>query len=191
MFKINLVPEAKQLQRKIQRANILSTIIAVCLIGAFLLFIIILLGFRVSNVTTNNRLLKNIRSNESELEDYKNLEQTVISLENGLTSIKEITKNSVKWSLFFTELEKAIPADTKFTKLDIRDNQINADVEGTSVDSLARFVQSFGDYKIKANGEEKNLFKNIDTTGYTKSETGNVKFTVKFELIKEVMWPSN
>ena len=67
MFKINLVPEAKQLQRKIQRANILSTIIAVCLIGAFLLFIIILLGFRVSNVTTNNRLLKNIRSNESEL----------------------------------------------------------------------------------------------------------------------------
>lgn len=186
MFKINLVPEAKKEQRRIQKMNLTTTIVVTTILAILAITILVLLGIRVSSVTAKNRLEKNITKTEKELVSYKELEETVVSLQNGLKGIEEISKSSSKWSKFFSEVEKAMPQDVAFERLVVKDgNKLEGDLKGKNIDSLARFVQSFKDYKIK----EQSLFKNIDVSGYEKDDKGEIKFNVKMELQKEVLWP--
>jgi len=185
MLKINLVPEAKQQQKKIQKMNLTVTSAFIITASLILLILITIMVIRISNLSQNKKLKTSINGTEEELVLYKDLEETVVSLKKGLDGVKEITSKSSKWSKFFSELEKATPQDVSFKNLNIKDTEITATLTGKNIDSLARFIESFQSYTVK----EKNLFVNLDVTGYTKEENNKVNFDAKFSFVKEVLWP--
>jgi hypothetical protein len=83
-----------------------------------------------------------------ESEQYKELEETVVSLEKGLAGVKEIYDGKNQWTKLLTHLEKATPNDVKYTALKITGNQAEATVEGNDINSLARFVESYQGYQV-------------------------------------------
>lgn len=187
MLKINLLPESKQLQRKTQRVNILSTTAAVIILGITVLVVLI---FGLMNVTKGSavkRLDKDISKTESDLKDYKKLEETVISLEQGLERIDRIVNGGSKWSLFFKELEKSTPADIRYISIDIKDNKVKADLEGKDINSLARYVESMKNYQVKKNDTDQKLFSGISVKEYSKKGS-NLTFSSEFIINKGVLW---
>ena len=198
MFKINLVPEVKQQQQKAYRYNSIATTAAI-IIGIILAVVVIgLLSYNLAKSRQLANTKSDITSIEQSLEPYKALENTVISLEGGLADIKEIINGGPKWSLFFTELEKVTPADTQITNFDIKGNEITMDVTGKDVNSIDRFIKSFSDYQIKPESTEittttdgtegKNLFENVNVSGYSSKSDGRVTFQAKMNLVEGLLW---
>lgn len=190
MNKINLLPEAKQIQKKVQKMNVLSTAIAIGMIAFVLLASIILGTLVVAKKANLSNLKKDISTTEGELKDYKTLEDAVISLEGGLKKIDDLVKGNKKWDKLFENIEKATPTDVQFVRLDITGGKVKADLVGKDVNSLSRFMESFKGYKVTdaSKGDTpENLFQNVDVKGYTKEGTG-VKFNAEFEINQNVLW---
>jgi len=202
MFKINLVPEVKQQQQRAYRYNTMATTGVIIIAIIFGVAVLGLLSYDLAKSRQLATAKKDITTVEQSLAPYKNLEQTVIVLENGLTDIKEIINGGSKWSRFFTELEKVTPADTQISSFDIKGNEITMDVNGKNVDSIDRFLKSFSNFKVKADlvnatapvettisdGEGKNLFKNVNVLGYSAKGDGKVAFTAKMSLVEGLLW---
>lgn len=207
MSKINLVPESKQQVKKIQKINLVTTISVITIISLLLIAVLILQGIKIAKNSSKNTLAKSIEKTNKELGKYEDLEKTVLSLQSGLDGSKKIICSNIKWTLFFAELEKATPKDISFKDMDIKEGLIRASVEGKNIDSLSRFIDAFESYKIKtktgdskcgdtivnsdsqSQESEANLFKNIDVSGYTKDNSGQINFSVTMELVREVLWP--
>jgi len=201
MFKINLVPEVKQQQQKAYRYNTMATTTAI-IVGIVVSVIILgLISYNVAKARQLSNTNKDIASVEQSLEPYKDLEQTVLLLEGGLTDIKEIINGGSKWSLFFTELEKVTPSDTQITGFDIKGNEITMDVTGQDVNSIDRFIKSFSSFKMKTNSKStsdsedtstesamgENLFQNVNVTGYSAKGDGKVIFQAKMSLVEGLL----
>lgn len=186
MFQINLIPEAKQVQKRAQKLNILSTTVAISIIVLFVVAALIFLGLFGAKKVKLGNLNSDIESVEEKLTEYEDLEKTVISLEKGLKNIEAILEGENKWSVFFDELELSTPSDIQFTSLNLSDSVIEASLIGKDVNSLARFVESFKTYKPE--GKEDRLYRNVNVTGYSK-DGDTVGFSAEFEIVKEVLWP--
>ncbi|MEI7690741.1 MAG: PilN domain-containing protein [bacterium] len=202
MFKINLIPEIKQQQQKTYRYNTMAT--TVIIIVAIIVGVIVfgLLSYNLAKSRQLSDTNKDISSVEQSLEPYKALEETVITLQNGLTDIKQIINGGSKWSKFFTELEKATPEDTQVTSFDIKGNEITMDVTGKDVNSIDRFIKSFSNFKVKTETEStnetesvsassqggKNLFQNVNVAGYSAKGDGKVTFQAKMSLVEGLLW---
>lgn len=183
MFKINLIPEVKQEQIRIKKLNVLVTSIATGTGVVIAAAILILLSFIVAKNTQINKIEKETTKIEEELLAYKDLEQTVITLENGLNEIKRILGAGPKWSKFFTELEKVTPADTQITTLSMKANVMTLGVTGKDVKSIDRFVKSFSTFKV----DDKNLFSSVKVNGYTENQ-GKINFNATMNLVNGVLW---
>ena len=182
-MKINLVPEVKQEQLRIQKLNATTTMavtVAAFIVGSLIVCLSIYNIIRSTQISSTK---KNIEKTNHELEAYRDLEETVISLETGLADAKKVINGGSKWSKFLTELEKVTPGDVQLTNLTIKGSDISATLSGKGVESIDRFIKSFSNYKV----DNKNLFTNVSVTGYT-SEKGNVKFQSKFTLAQGVLW---
>jgi len=79
---------------------------------------------------------------------YKELEETVISLDLGLRAAREILDTENIWTNLFYHLEAATPGDVAFKRIKLTNGVIEAQIEGSSVESLARFIESFNEYKV-------------------------------------------
>lgn len=187
MLKINLLPESKQLQRKAQRINILSTTISVIILGTTVLLVMVFGFINVAKGSTVKRLDRNISKTEDDLKDYKKLEDTVISLEQGLERIGNIINGGSKWSLFLKELEKSTPSDVRYLSIDIKDNIVKADLEGKDINSLARYVESLKSYKVKKDREEQMLFSDVSVKEYSKKGSV-INFSANFTINKGALW---
>jgi hypothetical protein len=148
MFKINLVPEVQEKKQLVARANYLTTAISVGILGATAIILAIFGGI----VLTNNSLIssteKKISETNSNLAQYKELENMVLSLETGLTGAKQILDGNNTWTKLLPHIEKATPADIKFTKIALESGKISAGLEGQNINSLARFIESFKKYEL-------------------------------------------
>ena len=202
MFKINLVPEVKQQQQKAYRYNTMATTAAIIVAIVVGVIVLVLLSYNLAKSRQLSNTNKDIASVKQSLEPYKELEQTVISLESGLTDIKQIINGGTKWSLFFTELEKATPADTQINSLDVKGSEITMDLTGKDVNSIDRFIKSFSSFKVKPDTETsfgsadiatdgnlgKNLFQNVNVSGYSAKGDGKVIFQAKMSLVEGLLW---
>ena len=202
MFKINLIPEVKQQQQKTIRYNTMATTVAI--IVAIIVGVIVfgLLSYNLAKSRQLSNTKNDIASVKESLKPYKDLENTVITLESGLTDIKEIINGGSKWSNFFDELEKVTPTDIQIKTLSIQGNQITMDLVGKDVTSIDRFIKSFSTFKVKTEPEKtvvsgdnktttsqgKNLFENVDVSGYSAKDDGNVIFQAKMNLVEGLLW---
>lgn len=184
MSKINLIPEIKQEQIKIRKLNILSTSIAVVAGSIVFVVIIILLSFIAVQKAQINGVEKETNKVNDQLKAYKNLEETVITLERGLNEAKSVLNGGPRWTIFFAELEKATPGDIQINNFSIQDNAISLSLTGKNVESIDRFIKSFSNYKL----EEKNLFSNIVVNGFTKPDANKVNFQATLNLEKGILW---
>lgn len=148
MFKINLVPEVQKEKQAEKKLNTGSTAAAILILGGCILVIAALGGYQVIKRSELSRVNDEIKTTEEEVSKYKELEETVLSLEKGLAGIKQITDGENRWTILLPHLEKATPTDIKFTKLKLSDGKVEADLEGQSINSLARFLESYKSYKV-------------------------------------------
>jgi hypothetical protein len=148
MFKINLVPEIQEKKRQISKINSIVTVSSIAILGVTVLALLVLGGMVVANKTTISGTGKKIDSTNNELNNYKELEQEVLSLEKGLAGAKEIIDGSNTWTKLLPHLEKATPADITFKSLKLGQGKITANLEGVDINSLARFVESYKKYEL-------------------------------------------
>jgi len=185
MFQINLVPEIRIEQEKINRLNryITEATIAVSVILGVI--IIALLSVNVYQRQRISNLNEKTDKIENELKAYAEIEETVNSLESGINEIKQIQSSGENWSSFFNNLEKVTPNDVRFVTLSVSGNSVKASLEGSSVESIDRFIKSLGTYKVE--GGDVALFSDIVVTGYTKNEDGGYAFGAQFNFLKELL----
>jgi Tfp pilus assembly protein PilN len=194
MFQINLVPEIKIEQEKLNRLNRYVTEIAIVvfmLLGVIIIMFLSVNFYQRQKVSSLNSKTEKI---ENELKAYNEIEETVNSLETGIKEIKELQLSEEKWSLFFQNLEKATPDDIRITSLSLSGDSATANLEGSSVESIDRFIKSFNAYRVEksktVNGEEVKykeetaLFNNLVVTGYSKNNEKYI-FDAEFNFSKE------
>lgn len=148
MFQINLVPEVQEKKQKVSQLNYLTTVISLSILGGVVIVLVIIGGLLLTNKAMISSTEKNIAEVNAELEEYKELEKIVLSLENGLAGAKKILDGNNAWTKLLPHIEKATPTDIKFTKLSLESGKISASLEGRDINSLARFVDSFKNYEI-------------------------------------------
>jgi len=180
MLNINLVPEVKKEQARVKKVNLSVTTFAFVVGGVLLTAVLILgslLGFRSTRISSVDKSIKKI---EDELVAYKELEDSVLTLENGLADIKQIVTGGRDWTIFYGDIEKAMPADTQFSSFKVSGNTVTADVNGKDVKSIDRFIKSFSDFK---NSGGNNVYANVVVNGYTTKDNGEVSFQVVFDVV--------
>lgn len=188
-MKINLIPEIKETEQKIKRTNIVGTAVCILIIAGFVVFLIILSGINLAARASKKNLENRMKETNRRLENYRDLEKTVVSLENSLNGIEDLLNNISKWSVFYKELEKAIPNDVQITTLEFKGSEMELKLKGQSVNSVARFIKSFKEYKYKKGDdfESKNLFSSVDISKYSKDESGIV-FNATVNFNEEILW---
>lgn len=174
MFDINLVPEVqKQKQQQLKR-NTMATIGASLMVGAVVVILVILGSLKVAGSVALNNTNKDIEKVRQESEQYKELEEAVISLESGLKGISQTIDGKNNWTLLLPHLENATPADVRYDSLTIEGNTITAKLSGKSVDSVARYIESYRRYRVLVlNGtgnpqEQVNFSLNGESVGSTR-----------------------
>lgn len=190
MGKINLAPDIRQEKIKLKKRNFYVTMAAILIVGATLLFILALQGYRFSKVYSLDQTKKKIANTKDELKSYKNIEDMVINIEQGIKAINEIERTEPKWSRFMPVLEQVTPNDVRFTEFSMDGNKFSAKATGKHIYSIARAIKSLENYEYKAAPEAKSgqkLFKNVNVDGYD-SKDGMVNFDITFEMEQGVLW---
>lgn len=148
MFKINLVPEVQEKKLQLKRINTFSTIFAISLLSICGLILLIIGGVDIAKKTELASNQKKITEVKAESEQYLELEKTVISLEKGLAGIKQISDGTNNWTKLLPHLENATPRDVKYKTLKILSGAAEGTIECKSVDSLAKFIESYKNYQV-------------------------------------------
>lgn len=148
MFKINLVPEVQEEKQKVKKINTMATAFAITIIGLCIFALLVLSGLLLAKNSELSSTKKEIVSTEGEIAKYKELEETVVSLEQGLAGARQILDGENRWTKLLFHLEKATPGDVQFIRLKLTNDKIEADLKGQNINSLARFSESFKEYKV-------------------------------------------
>ena len=191
MSKINLAPDVRLEKLKIKRRNFMVTMGAIIVLGAMVVFILILQGYRWSRVYSLDQTKKKITNTQDELKSYKDIEDMVINIEQGTRAVKEIESKIPKWSLFLPVLEQVTPNDIRFTEFSNEGNKFSAKVQGKQVSSVARLIKSLENYEYKTSPDAKTgekIFKNVNVESYTKEKADMIDFEIEFEMEQGVLW---
>lgn len=148
MFKINLVPEVQEKKNTVKKMNFYANIGVGAVLGVLVVSILIINGVTIAKKVSLGNTNEEIASLENEIKDYAELEKTVISLEQGLAGIKQITDGANSWTKILPHIEKATPTDAKFTTLKLGTGTIDGNVTAATVDSLAKMIESFKSYQV-------------------------------------------
>jgi hypothetical protein len=172
MLKINLAPEIQEKKEKIREVTtyaLVGGIGFVVLVGVILGGAGIFLGVRKLSLNTAE---KKISDTKESLKEYSGLEQEVVSLEKGLEGAKAIISSDSRWSDFLTHIEKSTPNDVKYSRLKINASGVEADLNGETINALARYYESIKKYTVVTiKGtvpRDKEVLINVDGAEYTK-----------------------
>jgi len=149
MIKINLVSDYQEKKLETKRVNKFATIFAATLLAILFGSLIIIFGITIAEKSVINSTNKDITKVRAEINNYKELEETVISLEKGLKGAKDILDGKNQWTKLLVHLEKAAPADVKYVTLKLSsDGTIAASLKGKNIDSMARYIESQKNYTV-------------------------------------------
>ncbi len=150
MFKINLVPEIQIEKKKSARRNALATFFAIAVVSISVTTLVILAGVRVARDATLSGVDQRIAAVDEESEEYRELEEAVISLEKGLAGLRSILSGENTWTNLLPHLERATPSEVQFESIKLEGNTLSADLRGRDVNSLARMINSYKEYQVVA-----------------------------------------
>jgi hypothetical protein len=148
MFDINLVPEVQHQKQEKAKRNTLATFTAIGIVGVSVLTLVVLGSLKVASTLSLNSTKNKIAKVEAESEQYKELEKAVLSLEAGLAGVKSTLNGQNDWTLLLPHLEIATPGDVSYKNMIIEGQTINANLAGRQVESVARFIESYKNYRV-------------------------------------------
>lgn len=148
MLDVNLAPEVQQQKQKETQMNIVATIIAAVIVGVCIVGIIVVGGIKAAKNASLKKVKNSIEAIDSELADYKDLEETVLSLEEGVKSAQAILDGKNSWTSLLPHVEAATPRDVQFTKISVSGNDVSADLRCKNIDALSKMVDSFKGYQV-------------------------------------------
>lgn len=172
MFQINLVPEIQEEKNKLFKLKSIVFLVCFIIIVAVLAILLIVQAITLNNKRLARKTDQNIAQKKQEIAQYKNLEEAVISLQDGLEGAKQILSGKNSWVTLLEHLEKATPAEVKFTSLSLESGKIEANLEGRDVYSVGRMEESFKNYQI------------IRLSGF--ANTGSIKVSIDSSEPKEI-----
>lgn len=148
MFDINLVPEVQKQKQVLARRNTYATVGGIAIVGIMVAVLAVMGTLKVAANLSLKNTQNNIDEVKAESGQYKELEETVLSLESGLAGIKSTLDGQNNWTVLLPHLEAATPNDVRYTSLGIQNGVVTAQLNGRTVESLARFIQSYENYKV-------------------------------------------
>lgn len=151
MFKINLAPEIQQQKQSRARKNTYATLFSIILVAVTVAALVIIGAITVAQGARLNSVKTRIDEVNKESENYKELENTVLSLEAGLNGVRSALDGKNSWTRLLPHIEAATPAEVTFKSLDISsDGTIDATLETRTIDALAKFIESYKRYQVIA-----------------------------------------
>jgi len=191
MSNINLISEVNLEKLKVKKRNFVVMFAAIVVLTVLVVVTLLLQGYKWVRGTSLKNTEQKVTETRGELEQYKDIETTIVNIETGLKAIEDIEGNEHKWSLFLPHLEKATPFDVQFTSLNQNGRTFTSNALGRSVASIGRTVYALEEYKYKDSktGEERKLFGNVNISGYSKDKKkGTVSFDVSFDMEDSAIW---
>ena len=189
MSGINLIPEVRAKKIKIARINSIGTLSAVIVVIALVVITASILVYNGYQSLMISSTKKDITKLNDQMLVYKDLENAVVKLQDGLTTTKSILTGDNKLSLLFSEIEKATPSDVKFNKFAYTpDGVITCSLSSTGARGIDRFINSFSQYTIKNDkGDSEKLFNDVSVTGYI-IDGGNYTWDATMKLNQGALW---
>jgi VCBS repeat-containing protein len=186
MFDINLVPEIQKQKQQLAKKNTYVTVAGSVLVGGVILGLVILGSLKVAADITLNNTKKDIEAVKEESAQYRELEESVLSLERGLAGLKDTVDGRNNWTLLLPHLETATPNDTQYRSLAIEGTTVTAQLSGRNVESIARFIESYKKYQvvtISGTGEPQEIinFTNGDNSIGTTTVKSNGTWVYSFK----------
>ncbi len=198
MSKINLIPEVKVEQIKLKKLNVTAVLSAIAVTAIMVFFSFIMLGYNFVLGQGIKNTESDINATKQEINQYTEIEEMVLNLNDGLVLVENLKASNHKWSYFLNHLEKITPSDIRFLQFAQEGSKITAKAEGKQVSAIGRLVKSIEDYESSidlaqaSSDKEENLktkiFQNTQVNGYNRNTDGTVEFTIIFELIEGLIW---
>lgn len=186
MININLLPPELKLQRINAKRN--ASLISICIIVVFIFVIIgVIVRSLASTVEARLTTAKNdVQRGSSQLDQYKNLEELALLINDRSNTADKISQNRLIWSQALQELTNSAPSDVQFENL-------TANVEKTPNFVLKGNTTTEREIiKFKEKLENSPMFKNVSfksssLTKETNPPTGGqegekLSFTLDFEI---------
>lgn len=181
MININLLPPELKMRRIAARRN--ASLISVCIVVVLVVMIIGIVG-RSLRSTVNTYLdtaKNNVQKDTSQLDQYQDLEDLAMLINDRWKATVEIEKNRVYWSQVLQDLNNNVPADVQFENLIINSEKTpNFVLQGNT--TTEREIVKFKD-KLENSPFFKNVsFKSSSLSTDESSSTGKIKFTLEFDI---------
>lgn len=182
MVNINLLPPELKLKRINAKRN--ASLLSVCLV-IFLVFAVagIIARSLETTIKTNLDAAKSeVEKNNINLDEYKDLQDLALSINDRSQAADEINKNRVFWSQALQELANSAPNDVQFENLTANaEKSPNFILQGNT--TTEREI-----IKFKEKLENSPFFKNVSfkssslNQGQNQTEAQKLSFTLEFDI---------
>lgn len=189
MININLLPPQLKMQRIMAKRN--ASLISICLVIILVVAIIgiIARSFESTMATYLKSTKENIEKNTSQLDQYQDLQDLALLINDRWQAAQVIDKDRPFWSQILRELSNCAPADVQFENLTANiEKTPNFILQGntTSEREIIKFKEKLEDSGFFNNVNFKSSSISSDQSGQTAvQENGRVKFTLEFDLEQE------
>jgi len=180
MININLLPPELKLRRIEAKRN--ASLISVCIVLTIIVLAIGIIGRSFEATIKDNLLVAKteIEKNTSHLDEYKELQELALLINDRALATDEINETRVIWSQVIQELANCAPADVQFNNLTAKaDKSPNFILQGNT--TTEREI-----IKFKEKLENSLVFKNVVfKSSSLKEEPGQpqkLNFTLEFEI---------
>jgi len=182
MININLLPPQLKMKRIAAKRNASLLSICVVIILAVAILGIIARSLESTFATNLNSSKNEIEKNTGVLDQYGDLQDRAVFINDRWQTTQAIAKNRVSWSQVLQDLNNSAPSDVQFDNLNMdADKTPNFVLQGNTT-SEREII------KFKDKLEESAFFKNVTFKSSSLSQTqdqeaaGKVKFTLEFNL---------
>ena len=147
MVKLNLLPPKERTKKQTIKENFIALLLSLTTIAIIITFAISLMFIQNSVAFETKIAEDNIKKQEDRNSAYKDIENTIMELNENIDLIAKLEKTNVTWSKILQELRNKIPPEGELTA-------ITATVQTAS----AKKTQTAGPIIITLNGTATNLF---------------------------------
>lgn len=181
MININLLPPELKLQRIVAKRN--ASLISICVVIVLVVAILGIISQSLKSTveTYLGNTKNNIQKESDQIDQYQELQDLALFINDRWQTTQEIEKNHVYWSQVLQELSNSAPTDVQFENLVANSEKSpNFILQGNT--TTEREIIKFKD-KLEASPFFENIaFKSSSLSTDQTTTNQKLKFTLEFDL---------
>lgn len=181
MININLLPPELKLKRLNAKKN--ASLVSICIVVILVVVVIAILGKSfASTIDAHLATTKNdIEKNNSMLDQYQELKDTALFINDRWSATQKIDETRVYWSQVLQDLINSVPKNVQFENVVVQiDKSPNFVLQGNT--TTEREIIKFKE-KLENSIFFKNVaFKSASLTADTQTKAETLSFTLEFDL---------